>query len=188
MAAKGHSDHVYSSCCGDDCEVHDAFPCTGQQVHFFCQPCMKQYVEVSLIGSGRAQPECFATVSELCTGTIEMAYIKAAVDPRSATRLESMQQQNDLREAFDATGAGANDCAVPGRLEQCPGCEYQAWTDDHSKATLFECQNPDCRQITCRACREKAHWGVSCKATKAKPTIAHAVEDALSDRLIRTCS
>ena len=157
-------------------------------MHFFCYECLKSYVEVSLIGSGKCAPDCFAITESECHGIIEMAQIKAVLSDSSVTRLERMQQQQSLREAFtdevDALQQGQGREA----LEQCPKCEYQAWVDASLTDTLFECINPACGQISCRACREKVHNNMTCEEAKAKPTIEHAVEEALSSRTVRVCT
>ena len=88
-----------------------------------------------------------------------------------------MQQQDDLRVAFS------------GRLEQCPKCEYQAYVEGADRLeSLFNCQNPQCRQVSCRSCREPQHGELSCSQAKAQMTFEHAVEEALSERMVRVCS
>nr|XP_031857357.1 uncharacterized protein CI109_007221 [Kwoniella shandongensis]KAA5524429.1 hypothetical protein CI109_007221 [Kwoniella shandongensis] len=73
-------------------------------------------------------------------------------------------------------------------LETCPVCPFAAIVDDPNDK-LFRCMNEECGQVTCRKCRNKEHIPKTCEEMEADRNLdkRHAVEDAMSEALIRKC-
>lgn len=73
-------------------------------------------------------------------------------------------------------------------LESCPHCPY-AVVIDNPLERLFNCLNPECRQVTCRACRRLNHLPRRCAEVEADEKLdeRHVIEEAMSAALVRKC-
>ena len=70
-------------------------------------------------------------------------------------------------------------------LESCPFCDYAQVPRDTDK--LFECQNPECQQVSCRACREANHLPLRCEEHAMKQRLSNYVEAKMTEALLREC-
>jgi len=73
-------------------------------------------------------------------------------------------------------------------LEECPFCDFKVVIENPDEK-LLRCQREDCRAITCRSCKKSDHLPKSCKEMEEDTVLngRHAVEEALSKALMRTC-
>lgn len=99
------------------------------------------------------------------------------LDAATIDKLERLQQQDEIRRA------------ELGDLASCPFCEYAAICPPAEVDRIFECQNPDCLEASCRLCKQKSHIPLSCDEFKRESGIGerHAVEEARTEALIRSC-
>jgi len=123
----------------------------------------------------RCRPKCFAT--EDCKESFSRAQLQAVLDEEDFTRLENLQQQDDIR------AAGLGD------LEECPFCDYKAECPPVEEYREFRCSNPTCGKTSCRLCRLETHVPLSCAelAKEKKLDVRHEMEEAMSKALIRSC-
>ncbi len=112
-----------------------------------------------------------------CEGQFVPRQLKRFLDTATINRLEHMQQQEAIR------AAGLED------LVECPFCDYKAIYPPIEENRLFECQNPECEITSCRACRAKSHVPLSCQeaAKDHKVDVRHALEEAMTEALVRSC-
>lgn len=74
-------------------------------------------------------------------------------------------------------------------LVKCPYCDYAAICESIEVDKEFRCANPDCLEISCRHCERRSHLPKSCEevAKEDKIDYRHAVEEAMTEAMIRKC-
>ncbi|KAF1964895.1 hypothetical protein BU23DRAFT_491236 [Bimuria novae-zelandiae CBS 107.79] len=161
-------------CCFDDFPLNRMLGCGGDNIHFFCKACVKNYIE-SEMGSSRCRPVCFADTS--CGGTFTRSQLQDCLGETSFDRLEHMQQMQDLEIA------GLD-------LDECPFCDFKQECPPVEEDKEFRCLNPKCRKTSCRICQKETHIPLSCEEAKKdeKLTVRHIVEEAMTAALIRNCN
>lgn len=161
-------------CCCDDMPLNRMVCCNGKTMHFFCKPCVKQYVETEM-GSSRCRPVCFADPD--CGGTFTRIHLQQCLGEVPFDRLEHMQQMKDLEMA------GLD-------LDECPFCDFKQDCPPIDEDSEFRCLHPKCRKTSCRLCLKLSHVPLSCEENKKdeKLTVRHIVEEAMTAALIRSCN
>ena len=163
------------ACCfSDDNPPTDMTHCNADIPHFFCFVCAKQNAETDMT-SLKYTLRCMD--QSRCEATFSRQERAKFLDTAAIDKLERLQQQDEIRRA------------EMGDLEACPFCEYAAICPPPDVDRVFECQNPDCMEASCRLCKEKSHVPLSCKEFKKENGICerHAVEEARTEALIRSC-
>lgn len=91
--------------------------------------------------------------------------------------LERLQQQDEIR------------LADLDDLTSCPFCDFAAICAPVEEDREFRCANPDCEKVSCRLCKHETHIPLSCEAYAKdnKVNIRHAVEEAMTEALVRSC-
>lgn len=162
----------HSACCYDDFPTNRMTYCDGDKIHFFCRGCLRKYTEAEMSQS-RCRPKCM----QGCGASFTRRQLQEHLDPRSFDRLERMQQLEEI------TAADLED------LGECPFCDFKAICPPIEVDREFRCQKPDCKRVSCRKCNKETHIPFSCEEYEKenKLTVRHAVEEAMSKALIRTC-
>lgn len=148
--------------------------CNGPTIHFFCYECARQYVQTE-IGESRCRPKCIDTSD--CSYEFTRSELQKFLDGKTFELLERMQQQDDIR------------LAGLENLAQCPFCDFQAEVAPVQEDREFRCQNPECGRISCRLCNLDTHIPLTCAENVKDNAInlRHAIEEAMTEAMIRTC-
>ncbi|WVQ83480.1 hypothetical protein IAT38_005621 [Cryptococcus sp. DSM 104549] len=167
--AQGHG--IECGCCFGDELLENMVQCA--EGHLFCNDCALQHAETKL---GDQQ----TTILCMDTGGCQFPFPESEL-----TRLlpaKSLGLYHRLKQAKELELAG-----IEG-LESCPSCPYSAIIDNPDEK-LFRCMREGCMQVTCRKCRHPEHIPKTCEEMEAdrKLNSRHAVEDAMSEALIRKC-
>lgn len=162
-------------CCFTEQPINRMTHCNGDEPHFFCLDCAKRNVEVD-IGQSRCRPKCMDVSG--CSGGFDRVQLLHFLELKTFEALERMQQQEDIRLA------GLDD------LEECPFCDFKAICPPVDVDREFRCGNPECTKVSCRLCRRETHIPQSCEefAKENKLTVRHAVEEAMTQALVRSCN
>lgn len=76
-------------------------------------------------------------------------------------------------------------------LTSCPFCPYAAEYPPAELDKEFRCENPDCKAVSCRLCKQKSHVPMSCEEVVRGEEASSArrkIEEAMSAAVIRTCN
>ena len=165
---------VECRCCFDDKPINRTVTCEGDDMHFFCNDCVKRQAE-NQIGSMKFEMLCVDTGG--CKARLSDERVAQALPLQLYDKLAYNQQQAEVSQA-----------GIEG-LESCPFCEFKAICDSIEFDSVFDCQNPECAVNSCRKCKEKAHLPKTCEEVrKARGLDArHRVEEARSEAMMRTC-
>ena len=163
------------ACCfSDDNPPTDMTCCDADVPHFFCFSCAKQNADTDMT-SLKYSLRCMD--QSRCEATFSRQERARFLDASAIDKLERLQQQDEIRRAD------------MGDLAACPFCEYAAICPPPDIDRVFECQNPECMEASCRLCKEKCHIPLSCEEFKKENGIGerHAIEEARTEALIRSC-
>jgi TRIAD3 protein (E3 ubiquitin-protein ligase RNF216) len=75
-------------------------------------------------------------------------------------------------------------------LEQCPFCPFATIMDVPKEINkLFECQNPECGEASCRLCREVSHIPLRCEEVEKDDEVRMRtyIENKMAEAMIRSC-
>ncbi|KAJ9648108.1 hypothetical protein H2199_001885 [Coniosporium tulheliwenetii] len=149
--------------------------CNGDTVHFFCRDCAANYVKAE-VGQSKCRPKCMDTSG--CGAEFSRGQLISFLDRKTFDKLENLQQQEDIR------NAGLKD------LAECPFCDFKAILPPVHVDREFRCHNTECEKISCRLCKLETHIPLTCEqnAKERKGSMRHAVEEAMSEALIRSCN
>ncbi|KAF2496158.1 hypothetical protein BU16DRAFT_368160 [Lophium mytilinum] len=166
---------VECDCCCGSFPVHRMTECEAATPHFFCCECARTLVH-HLIGDGKCRPTCMSTKG--CSAGFARQQLKIFLDQVTFDKLESMQQREDVLAA-----------GIEG-LAECPFCDFRADCPPVEIDREFRCRNPGCEKVSCRLCRAETHIPQSCEeyAKENKLSVRHAVEEAMTNALIRICN
>lgn len=112
-----------------------------------------------------------------------MSQLRLAVPARSLAKLEQYRQQAEIRLAIENGNLD--------ELEECPFCDFKAIVPvPANEDREFRCQNENCGIVSCRLCNLETHVPLSCeeKAKDKGINARHAVEEAMTEALVRTCN
>lgn len=165
---------VECQCCFSEVPSNRVVPCEGDEVHLFCNSCIRTSAETQ-VGQMRYELKCFDVSG--CQATFNSRNIRAVLGDKLMKKLEDLQQMDEIAKA-----------SIDG-LEECPFCDFKAICPPVEQDKEFNCQNPECEKISCRLCKENTHIPLSCKEAKAAKNELgrHAVEEAMTSALIRKC-
>ncbi|KAL1986976.1 hypothetical protein VTN96DRAFT_5132 [Rasamsonia emersonii] len=165
---------VECQCCFSEVPANRMIPCEGERMHFFCYTCVKTSAETQ-IGLMKYEMKCFDVSG--CQAGFDRKLLKLAVGEAVMEKLESLQQLDEIAKA-----------GLEG-LEECAFCNYKAVCPPVEVDREFRCLNPDCEKVSCRLCKDETHIPKSCEEAKKEKGVTerHAVEEAMSEALIRTC-
>ncbi|RMZ76354.1 hypothetical protein DV738_g5029, partial [Chaetothyriales sp. CBS 135597] len=166
---------IECKCCFDDeIPMNRAAPCQGDEIHFFCFPCVNRLADTQ-IGLMKYKMQCMDGSG--CKAPLSMRHVSQAIPTKTFDRLAFNQQQDEIAAA-----------GIEG-LEQCPFCDFKGICDPVEEDPNFHCQNPDCFRATCRICKTDAHSGKTCDAAKVDRGLSarHLVEEARTEALVRAC-
>ncbi|KAL1969681.1 hypothetical protein VTN77DRAFT_8234 [Rasamsonia byssochlamydoides] len=165
---------IECQCCFSDAPPNRTIPCEGESTHFFCYTCVKTSAQTQ-IGLMKYEMRCFDVSG--CQAGFNRQMLKLAVGETVMEKLESLQQLDEIAKA-----------GLEG-LEDCPFCDFKAVCPPVEEDREFRCLNPDCEKVSCRLCRDQTHVPKSCEEAKKEKGLPerHAVEEAMSEALIRTC-
>ena len=112
-----------------------------------------------------------------CKAEFAKEQIQRFLDQKTMDTLERLQQQDEIR------------LADLDDLTSCPFCDFAAICAPVEEDREFRCANPECEKVSCRLCKQETHIPLSCEAhaKENKVTIRHAVEEAMTEALVRSC-
>ncbi|OKL64024.1 hypothetical protein UA08_00245 [Talaromyces atroroseus] len=165
---------VECQCCFSEVPQNRIIPCEGEEVHWFCNSCLKTQAETQ-IGLMQYELKCFDMSG--CPAAFNIKNVRIVLGDKLMKRLEDLQQMDEVAKA-----------SIDG-LEECPFCEFKAICPPVEQDKEFNCQNPECERTSCRLCKEDSHIPLSCKEAKADRAThtRHTVEEAMTNALIRKC-
>ena len=131
----------------------------------------------SNIGSNRFNLQCMD--GSQCKATFSRAERAKFLDSKTTEKLEDLEQQSAIRLAM-------NDLQD---YVTCPFCQYGHICPPIEEDKEFRCRYPECKEISCRSCKEKSHIPLSCEEYKKENGISErrVIEEARTEALIRTC-
>lgn len=147
-------------------------------MHFFCYSCIRAQAETQ-VGLMHYELKCFDING--CQAAFDRKNMSLALDNKLMKKLEDLQQMDEIAKA-----------SIDG-LEECPFCEFKGICLPVEQDKEFNCQNPECEKVSCRLCKEETHIPLSCKEAKKEKAKErsfagrHAVEEAMTEALIRSC-
>lgn len=74
-------------------------------------------------------------------------------------------------------------------LVHCPFCNFAAICDHIDLDKEFRCEGPECGITSCRLCERVSHIPKSCEEASKENNVSkrHAIEEAMTSAIIRTC-
>ncbi|ODQ55001.1 hypothetical protein SAICODRAFT_89121 [Saitoella complicata NRRL Y-17804] len=163
---------VECGCCFAEVPINRVSQC--EDGHLFCLECCRRNAETE-IGMRRYQLKCMDGSG--CKSLFVMSEVRHFLPEKNLEALLRIQQEEELRMA-DLEG-----------LVRCPFCDY-AEVIENPDDKEFRCKNEGCLEVSCRLCQLKSHIPKSCEevAQDQKIDVRHAVEEAMSQALIRNCN
>jgi E3 ubiquitin-protein ligase RNF216 len=148
--------------------------CDGDDCHFFCLDCAKRNAD-NEIGQSRYKLRCMDGSG--CSAEFSRQQTQRFLDDKTLAALARIQQDEEIRMA-ELDG-----------LTKCPFCDFAAICPPVEVDREFRCRNLECERVSCRLCRQETHIPLSCEdyAKENKATIRHAVEEAMTEALVRSC-
>lgn len=161
--------------CFEECPLNRMVCCEGKTVHWFCRNCLKSQAE-SQIGMAKHEITCMSL--DGCSAGFSRAQRALFLNKKLTVALDRIEQEAVLRMA------GIEN------LETCPFCPYAAEYPPVEFDKEFRCDNPRCRQVSCRLCRKGSHIPKTCAEADADRglDVRHVLEEAMSEALIRRCN
>ncbi|KAI1114433.1 hypothetical protein F5Y14DRAFT_169176 [Nemania sp. NC0429] len=161
--------------CFEECPLNRMVGCEGETVHWFCRSCLKSQAE-SQIGMAKHEITCMSL--DGCSAGFSWAQRALFLNKKLTVALDRIEQEAVLRMA------GIEN------LETCPFCPYAAEYPPVEVDKEFRCDNPSCRQVSCRLCRKESHIPKTCAEADADRglDVRHILEEAMSEALIRKCN
>lgn len=165
---------VECQCCFAEVLPDRTVPCDGDEIHLFCNSCVKHKAEVQ-VGLMQYELKCFDTSG--CQAGFSIKLVRKVIGDKLMKRLEDLQQQDEIAKA-----------SIDG-LEECPFCEFKAICPPVEQNKEFTCLNSDCEKVSCRLCKEDTHIPQTCEEAKKERglEVRHTVEEAMTAALIRKC-
>ncbi|KKK21259.1 hypothetical protein ARAM_001262 [Aspergillus rambellii] len=165
---------IECQCCYIEAPANRCLPCDGDTIHFFCFTCLRKSAETQ-IGLMKYTLQCFDVSG--CQAKFSRYQLTEALGPSIMERLDSLQQQDEIRKA-----------CLEG-LVDCPFCSFKAVCPPVEEDREFRCTNPTCEVVSCRLCKERSHVPLTCEESRKEKGISgrHEVEEAMSKAMIRNC-
>ncbi len=112
-----------------------------------------------------------------CKAEFQREQVLRFLDEKTLKALDRLKQQDDIRQA------ALDD------LVNCPFCDFAAICPPVDIDREFRCHNQDCEKVSCRLCKQETHIPLSCEAhaKENKFSVRHAVEEAMTQALLRSC-
>ncbi|KAI1429932.1 hypothetical protein F5Y12DRAFT_212061 [Xylaria sp. FL1777] len=161
--------------CFEECALNRMIRCEGETMHWFCRTCLRSQAE-SQIGMAKYELTCMSLDS--CLAGFSREQRALFLDKKLTVALDRIEQEAILR------------LAGIENLETCPFCPYAAEYPPVEVDKEFRCDNPRCRQVSCRLCRKGTHIPKTCAEVDADRGLnaQHMLEEARSEALIRRCN
>ena len=148
------ADGVECGICCDTFALTDSVPCEGDELHWFCKPCFRNYLTVTgTKGAGAAQVKCPS-----CKALVGTDHVKGCL---SAWELEDLEARAAER---DAAVALRSDVAA--RLECVCGARGVVLKGDEPEDGIVQCPGlpgKPCERSYCIKCGAHAHPGKPCE-------------------------
>ncbi|RPA78594.1 hypothetical protein BJ508DRAFT_329072 [Ascobolus immersus RN42] len=159
------------SCCYGDTIITKMTQC--RDGHFFCLTCAGMQGK-TLIGEGRYNLLCMHESG--CQAEFIRSEMKRFLTEKELDQLDRLRADKELS---DVEG-----------LVKCPFCDFAAICPPVEQDREFRCEGPECCEISCRLCKNKTHIPMTCEqyAKDNKLSTRHAVEEAMSAAMIRSCN
>lgn len=155
------------ACCYlDDLLPEDCATCIEGCI--FCKVCVRTGAEHCL-AEAKTQYKCLSD----CGSTFTDGTLQSVLAPVTYQRLTQRRQMEEIAEA-----------KIPG-LETCPFCEYATIPAEEDK--VFQCENIDCKKMSCRKCRHESHLPLRCNEIEYDEDvrIRTAIENKMSEAMLR---
>lgn len=173
--AKAEGTLADCGCCYEELPLNRMVHCNGETVHWFCPECARRNAETA-VGLSKYHLGCMSV--DGCNASFSLDQRRVFLDDKLTTALELIEQEAVLR------------MAEIENLATCPFCPYAAEYPPVEENKEFRCENPDCRVVSCRLCREETHIPKSCNEAARERGLSarRTIEEAMSAALIRKCN
>ena len=128
------SEGVECCICCESFALRDAVPCESETgpTHWFCRPCVRSYVTVTVASSSGAAPSSVTCPSEKCRALLATANVAAVLSRWERSALEERCDERDANVALRCGAVAALQCkcgavgvVLPGD-EPASGCVQKA--------------------------------------------------------------
>ncbi|CAG0897083.1 unnamed protein product [Cyprideis torosa] len=158
------------TCYDEKLRFVDMFPCSGDEIHFFCKPCVRKSV-MTQYREGKTTFGCLNCAEE---------YSVEALEQLVGAELTYVIRRRAIAKEIRAAN-------VPGYVE-CPFCE-NLWIDEHLELEgVVTCNNPRCAKTSCAKCQLEDHRPEPCYSERDEEVKARIeMEEIMAKALIRNC-
>ncbi|WDK16935.1 RING finger protein [Colletotrichum graminicola] len=167
---------VECGCCFGELARNRAVCCQNlENPHLFCVDCARRAAEHAV---GQSKYELICMSMDQCKAGFSREQRQKFLSDQLSAALDRIENAAILRMA------GIEN------LETCPFCPYAAEYPPIDTNREFRCDNPDCRKVSCRHCKEDTHLPKTCEEAARDKDIGarHEIEEAMSAALIRKCN
>ncbi|GAA5916284.1 E3 ubiquitin-protein ligase RNF216 [Sporobolomyces salmoneus] len=158
-------------CCFDQYALENTVPC--EKGHRFCRDCAISNAS-HRIGDQHYTLPCMTDCDALFSSKDHETWMPE----KMRATLERLQADKELEMAFEG---------VEG-FEKCPFCPFAVYIENENER-LFTCLREDCGKVSCRKCKKEGHVPLTCEEADRESRMGgvHAVEDAMTEAMIRSC-
>ncbi|GAA6060626.1 hypothetical protein JCM10212_006377 [Sporobolomyces blumeae] len=163
---------VECQCCYDEVAPENTTKC--EEGHTFCTSCAIRNAEHQ-IGAMKYRLPCMTT----CSAAFAPASYKKWMPDKLRETLERLETEKTVEMAFEG---------VEG-FEKCPFCPFACFIENENERLIRCLRGEECGKVSCRKCKKEDHLPMTCEEAdlEARMGGVHAVEDAMSTALIRSC-
>eukprot|EP00929_Paragymnodinium_shiwhaense_P001582 TRINITY_DN101819_c0_g1_i1.p1 TRINITY_DN101819_c0_g1~~TRINITY_DN101819_c0_g1_i1.p1 ORF type:complete len:779 (+),score=150.40 TRINITY_DN101819_c0_g1_i1:145-2481(+) len=166
-------------CCFIENIAEDTIPCPAG--HLFCKDCVQRYVEGQMSGeTGVPQLKCMSTSG--CQEHLAPSELRRVLSTKLLDDFDKRLQKASIEKVLLG--------GVLAGLEKCPFCDFVMDMDlPPEENKIYVCQAIDCGKESCRLCKRESHIPYRCEEVETKTKEGHrlAVEEAMTDALVRDC-
>ena len=145
---KESPDSLTCSICAEDFDGGDTVACNGDEIHFFCKPCLSSYCTLTL-ESGPIQSITCAIPN--CKALFATPDIKSVLSEYDVLRIEHREDSRDRRVAMSAKAMLHCECGVVAIV-----------TDEDMGDGRITCPGIGCGRRFCAKCGNEDHGKESC--------------------------
>ena len=152
--------------CADDFALCDAAPCEGERdVHWFCKPCLRNYMTVTVAAQSGAAVSAIKCMA--CDALVATANARACLSEWEAAEFDARAAERDASVALQGGASCALRCACGAVGVLMPG--------DEPADGVLACPGARCDRSYCVKCGDDAHVGAPCPPSTAEGRLLAAL-------------